>query len=371
MKAFTGRSVLARFRTRLLLSAMASALILSATMFATGASAAKPPHEGYLGMGDSLSFGFSQQLFNENEKTGENPAAFTNGFVDDYLKTLPAGVALTNNGCPGETTDSMIGNGPLSAQMAAVLGTTGEAPCAYHYVNKLPLHNEYGGTSSQLENSLEAIKVIGKGENPVTTISLVIGANDQLHSLRKCEAEVKAEFEKEGKSKYGATPEEAQKNCTLVHIPSLFAHILRNLAGALYVIRNGSQFCVPAATSCPGKGEKGMDYTGKIIVLGTYNPFGAVFVPGVELLSGSNTLAALLHGKEAKLVAEFGGCYANTQPVFNPVLVGNPAAEPAQLQALTEMANFTEFEGKKNGPDIHASPAGYQEMANIMHADCG
>src|SRR5262249_51786652 len=311
------------------------------------------------------------QLFNENEKTGENPEAFRHGYVDDYLKTLPAGVALTNNGCPGETTDSMIGNGPLSAQMAAALGTTGEAPCAYKYVDKLPLHNEYGGTSSQLENSLEAIKVIGKGENPVTTITLNIGANDQLHSLRKCEAEVKTEFEKEGKSKYGATPEEAQKNCTLVHIPGLFEHILRNIAGTLYVIRNGSQFCVPAATTCPGKGEKGQDYTGKIIVQGGYDPFGAVFVPGVELLAGSNQLVALLNGREAKLVTEFGACYANPQAAFNPVVVGNPAAEPGQLQALTEMANLTTFEGKKNGPDIHASPAGYQELANIMHADCG
>jgi lysophospholipase L1-like esterase len=340
-------------------------------MFATSASAVKPPHEGYLAIGDSLAFGFSQQLFNENEKTGENPEAFRHGYVDDYLKTLPAGVALTNNGCPGETTDSMIGNGPLSAQMAAALGTTGEAPCAYKYVNKLPLHNEYGGTSSQLENSLEAIKVIGKGENPVTTITLNIGANDQLHSLRKCEAEVEQEFKTEGKSKYGATPEEAQKNCTLVHIPGLFEHILRNIAGTLYVIRNGSQFCVPAATTCPGKGEKGQDYTGKIIVQGGYDPFGAVFVPGVELLAGSNQLVALLNGREAKLVTEFGACYANPQAAFNPVVVGNPAAEPGQLQALTEMANFTTFEGKKNGPDIHASPAGYQELANIMHADCG
>jgi hypothetical protein len=35
------------------------------------------------------------------------------------------------------------------------------------------------------------------------------------------------------------------------------------------------------------------------------------------------------------------------------------------------MANLTTFEGKKNGPDIHATPAGYQELANVMKADCG
>jgi lysophospholipase L1-like esterase len=367
MKAMNGLGVPARFRPRLLASVMATALILSATMFAASASAAKPPHEGYLAIGDSLAFGYSQQLFNENEKTGENPEAFRHGYVDDYLKFLPAGVALTNNGCPGETTDSMIGNGPLSAQMAAALGTTGEAPCAYKYVDKLPLHNEYGGTSSQLENALEAIKVIGKGENPITTMTINIGANDQLHQLRKCESEVA-----KGEGNYGSgTAAEKVKNCILVHIGPLFGHILNNIAGTLYVIRHGSQFCVPAATSCPGKGEKGMDYTGKIIFQGSYQPFGAVFTPGVELLSGSVLLAALLNSEEAKLVPVFGGCFANPEPRFNPALVGNPAAEPERLQAFTEMANSTEFEGKKNGPDIHASPAGYQELANIMHATCG
>jgi hypothetical protein len=266
----------------------------------------------------------------------------------------------------------MIGNGPLSEQMAAVLGTTGEPPCAYKYVDKLPLHNEYGGTSSQLENSLEAIKVIGKGENPVTTLTLNIGANDQLHQLRKCETEVATEFNTEGKSKYGgSTPEEAVKNCILVHISPLFAHIEKNIAGTLYTIRHGSQFCVPAATTCPGKGEKGVDYTGKIIFQGSYQPFGAVFTPGVELLSGSVLLADILNFQESKLIPEFGGCFANPLPVFNPSIVGNGAEEPARLQAFTEMANFTMFEGKKNGPDIHASPAGYQELANIMKASCG
>jgi lysophospholipase L1-like esterase len=358
MKATNGLGAPARLRVRLLGSAMAIALALSATVLASNASAAKPAHEGYLALGDSLAFGFSQQLFRENEKTGENPEAFTNGYVDDYLKTLPAGVALTNNGCPGETTDSLIGNGPLSEQMAAALGTTGEAPCAYKYADGLRLHNEYGGTSSQLENALERLKVIGQGENPITTVTLNIGANDQLHQLRKCESEVA-----KGEGGYpGATGPEKVKFCILVHIESLFAHILKNIAGTLYTIRHGSQFCVPAATSCPGKGEKGQDYTGKIIFQGSYQPFGAVFTPGVELLSGSVLLAAALNAEEAKLVPRFGGCFANPEPVFNPALIGKPELEPHQLQTLTEMAN---------GFDIHASPAGYQELANIMHATCG
>ena len=35
------------------------------------------------------------------------------------------------------------------------------------------------------------------------------------------------------------------------------------------------------------------------------------------------------------------------------------------------MANTTEYEGKKNGPDIHPTPAGYKELAVIMRKDCG
>ena len=30
-----------------------------------------------------------------------------------------------------------------------------------------------------------------------------------------------------------------------------------------------------------------------------------------------------------------------------------------------------EYEGKKDGPDIHPTPAGYQQLANEMFPDCG
>ena len=30
------------------------------------------------------------------------------------------------------------------------------------------------------------------------------------------------------------------------------------------------------------------------------------------------------------------------------------------------MANFSEYEGKKNGPDIHPTPEGYMKLAKIM-----
>ncbi len=342
-------------------------LVVSA-VFASGAMAAAPVTHTDLALGDSLAFGYSQQLFNENEKLGEPPTAFEHGYTNDYFnisKSKAAGDQLTNLGCPGETTGSLIGNGPLAAALEANAGAKGEAPCAYHYVDGLPLHHEYGGTKSQLESAVEQIALDAAIGKPVTTLTLNIGANDQLHAIAKCEAEVKHEYETEGKSKYGSTPEGAVKSCIEAHVEELFKHILTNIGAILYTIRNGSSF-------------GGVNYTGKIVIQGGYDPYGNVYGTG-ELLAGSNALASILNYREAKLVSDSGeeaaeegheafkACYANPQPTFNP---GNKR-EPSRLQQYTNMANTTEYEGKKNGPDIHPTPAGYARLAKIMIADCG
>jgi lysophospholipase L1-like esterase len=374
MQATHGFAVSFRSRTRLVGCAMAIVLALSALAFASTASAKTGSKPDYLALGDSLAFGYSQQLFNENEKLGEPPTAFEHGYVNDYFATFKNMGSLTNDGCPGETTDSMIGNGPLGTAMARSLGTTGESPCAYHKAG-LRLHHEYGGTKSQLESALETVAAGAAMGKPVKTLTLNIGANDELRTVHKCEKEAepaeKAAYEKayiETLQKGGTTAEaEAAgkkaaaeagkayvKKCIEEHAAELFKHILTNIAGSLYVIRNGGSF-------------GGVNYTEKIVVQGGYDPFGAVFTPKVELLEGSNALAAALNFEEAKVVQNFGACYANPQPTFNP----QNNEEPTRLQKFTNMANFTEFEGKKNGPDIHPTPLGYQELANIMVANCG
>jgi hypothetical protein len=341
-----------------------------------------------LALGDSVSFGYSQEMFNEffpkesppkfETELGEGtygfiePAGRPNGFVVDYNnkqieKQTETSVwkKAINNGCPGETSDSFIGNGPVGTALEAILGTTGEAPCAYHNVNGLRLHHEYASASqSQLENALEVLakeNPSGKHNHPVVTISVQIGSNDLLREVHRCEAQVKEEFETTGKSIFGATPEEAVKGCLEANAGKVFQHILKNVAGILFALRNGSLF-------------GSVNYTGKIIVGGYYNPYGAVFTPGVELLPSSNTLEAILNFFEGKLTKEFGGCYANPQPRFNPLFEGKPAEEPARLQAFTNMANFTfakEGNKEKNGPDIHPTPLGYEELANINLAVCG
>lgn len=337
-----------RSRGRVIGCAMVLVIALTA-LFASSASAKPPITKTYLALGDSLAFGYSLQLFNENFSLGEPPSAFEHGYATVYYKNSKvSGQQLINNGCPGETTDSMIGNGAL----AAALGIPGESPCAYHK-SGLPLHHEYGGVS-QLENAL-AVIAIGAGEGkPVTTVTLDIGANDELKAIASCEAEVKSEFETEGKSKYGATPEAAVKGCLEAHFKALVEHILGNIGKSLFVLREGDKF-------------GGIKYTGKIVVQGGYDPYGAVFIAGKELLPGSNALASVINIEEAKVVEKFGACYANPQPTFNPG--GN--GEPKKLQALTNMANTTEFEGKKNGPDIHPTPAGYKKLVKIMKTACG
>jgi lysophospholipase L1-like esterase len=375
MQATKGLTVSFRSRARTIgcsLALVAFAALALAPV--AGAMKAPPPEETYLALGDSLAFGYSQQLYNENQAAGDPANAFEAGYANDYLARVRkhaqhGNLALTDDGCPGETTESMIGTnaaliGGLNAALAGKIPVpvAGESPCAYQEGWNAfhtpgiggPLHHPYVG-HSQLENALETIAVDNALGKPVTYITLNIGANDELHVVNGCKAEVTEEFTKTGESKYGGTPTEAVKHCLEAHVNGLFGQILSNITGMLTAIRNGASFV-------PG----GVNYTGKIVIQGGYDPYGNVFGTG-ELLESSNGLAALLNEHEAATVSAFGACYANPQPKFNP----QSKKEPAKLQAWTNMANFTEYEGKANGPDIHPTPAGYEELATIMKHDCG
>jgi hypothetical protein len=385
MSAKNGLAVSFRNRGRLVACCVSVMALAMTAVFASSASAVPPIKETYLALGDSLAFGYSQQLFNENEKTGENPKAFEHGYVDYYwkhLKPVLEGVQKVNNGCPGETTDSMIGNGAL----AAAFGIPGESPCAYHKAG-LPLHHEYGGVS-QLENTIGTIAGLSAAGKPVTHLTLNIGANDELHAIGKCEAEVKAEFEATGESKYNpeeppesgkhpGTPEQAVKNCIVASVPGLFKHIIENVGRILTAIREGEKF-------------GGVNYAGPIIFQAGYDPYGNLCGPPAtekvlipietcraafkmkegqkEILEGSRNLAALLTGQEKSNLAEpFAVCFADPLPKFNPA----NKFEPERLQKWTNMVNFSEFEGKKNGPDIHPTLEGYKKLNGIMVSTCG
>jgi lysophospholipase L1-like esterase len=377
----TNGSTRLRNRGRIVGLALACVLALSAVLASTAGAAPPPIKEKYLALGDSVAFGYSTQTFNENFPT-ESPSAFEKGYAHWYflhLKPGKEGVAEINNGCPGETTDSMIGNGAL----AAAFGIEGESPCAYHKTG-FPLHHEYGGEKSQLENVIETMAVNQFSGTPVTHISLNIGANDELHQIAKCEKEIKEEFEKEGKSKYGETPEKAFFGCIAASVPGLFKHIIENIGRIDTAIREGSKF-------------GGVNYGGPIIFQAGYDPYGNICGPywaqkgpvpakpapplpeevcrgafkfkekQQEYLEGSRALAALLTSEQKKNLAPFGMCFADPLPVFNPA----NSAEPYRIQLYTNMTNFSESNSKKNGPDIHPTELGYKKLNSIMVKACG
>ncbi|HSZ04663.1 MAG TPA: hypothetical protein VK778_05605 [Solirubrobacteraceae bacterium] len=364
MSAMNGSLVPARTRGRLF-GCVALVMALSAMVFASVASAKTAPiTHTYLALGDSLAFGYSQQLYNENEKSGDPVAAFEHGYANDYFaKMAPKknGVQLTNDGCPGETSSSLIGDGPLGAALAASpFKVSEEAPCAYQEAWNAyhtdgeggPLHNPYVG-ESQLENALKEIAVDHYTGKPVVSVSLDIGPNDELAAVHGCETEVGTEFVTEGKSKYGSTPTEAVEHCIVDHVPGLIEKLVKNIGATIYTLREGAAF-------------GGVNYAGQICYVGAYDPYGSVFKAGEEELAGSRFLATTINQDvNEKAVEPFGAEYANALTKFNP---GN-RSEPVRLREWTNMANTMEFEGKKDGPDIHATPAGYRELAKIMRTE--
>jgi len=185
------------------LAGCVAALAALSAMTLPSVAAAKPPkiRMTYLSLGDSLAFGYSTQVFNEHLAEGDPATFFEHGYSDDYFAKVNAAkggkVQLVNDGCPGETTESLIGNNAalLTEINEEVEGkvnepVTGEAPCAYQAAG-LPLHHPYNG-KSQLESALETIASTKAERKPVTGITLDIGSNDTLHFIAKIEKEVEA-----------------------------------------------------------------------------------------------------------------------------------------------------------------------------------
>ncbi len=368
---------------RLLGCLMAVALLASA-LFASTASAKKPPLNPtkYIALGDSLSFGYKAATLKANAEAnksnceagvaaaekGETALAYTEkalcepassfegGFVGYFAKKLAktekeAGNELqtVNLGCPGETSDGLIGH---------MLGGTPEAeynPCAYH--NNLPsegfpLKVEYGHSTSQLEALLGQIAASKEvGGTPISVISLQIGSNDELHALGACENGLYL-------SAHGFTSiiecaaHEAGPEGFL-YSGGLISHILTNIGTTIGVIREAG-------------------YTGRIVVQGFYNPFAT-------LLEGSDKLVEVLNGDlEGEIVGKaFGPNLSLAKPftLVNPegplYKEGETAKEHAKL-VKTENSKICKYtEMCKNGivlpsGDIHPTEKGYKAMGKQL-----
>ena len=362
MSATNGPAGTCRERRRLVGICAALALALAAIVFAPTAANAQegPPPRGpiYMALGDSISFGYSQQKFDENYPT-ESPSAFEEGFDNFFGKDLKKsfkGIAIENFACPGETSNGLIGENEALGGQTSTEETSPPAlyqglgdwhPCAYHNVDHFPLHAGYGSLS-QLEDAVNVLtennKITDK-PNEVKAITLNIGSNDELAAIAQCKIEVTHEFETTGKSTYGTTPGSAVIACIVYTAQHVTApHIVKNIGDVVGVLDHY--------------------YTGPIILVGFYNP-DAFALPGSdELQEGIN--AAI----EAELLPHFPNLtFANPFPVFNRGAGTKPAKEKAAICTYTEMCNPNVQTGEppagENG-DIHPTVKGYKALAKLI-----
>jgi lysophospholipase L1-like esterase len=372
MAAMNGSAASFHGYGRLLGCCTALALMLAAFVLApVTANAQEPKTSTYLALGDSISFGYSEERFNNHFPT-DSPSYFEEGVANDFVKQLGKSseigkeIRLVNDACPGETSNGLIGENPAlggetsTESIEEVEGKPAEDfpaggyqglgdwhPCKYTFVNHLPLHNggyfEGANEVSQLE---EALASIASTKSPVKAITLNIGSNDELAAIAQCKNEVILEFTKTGKSKYGATLEGAVIACITetsknVTVP----HILKNIGDILGVI-------------------DGSGYTGPIVLMGFYNP-------DTFILPGSDTLQkATNEAVEADILPAFKGnvTFANPFPVFNKDSGTNAAKEKEAICKYTEMCNPNDPGGEKGEGDIHPTVKGYKELAKLVNA---
>jgi len=352
MSATNGLAFSLRSRSGLIGCCMALVLLASA-LFASVASAKTPlKPTAYVAIGDSLAFGYTEEKFDLNLPT-ENPANFEGGYTNYVLKKLTmkekhAGNALNlvNLGCPGETSNGVIGH---------ALGNPGAEynPCAYHNLAGFPLHVPFGG-ASELEAAIGAVSNPGM---PVKLVTINIGSNDELASVGKCENP--AYLAEQGFT--GGLLE-----CLVTEVgpgghqyPGLgvFGHIITNVGTVIGVLR-------------------AYGYAGPVVVAGFYNP-------QAELLPGSDALQKAFNetfeGYIAGKAFGPGVTYANPFPTFNPQNKNeatricqlteecNAFDKKVNLEAITKSPVTAEEAAGYPVGDIHPTPLGYEKLGAIVY----
>jgi lysophospholipase L1-like esterase len=307
-------------RIRAIVGGAFASMLLIAFVPATQVSADTGPPSTYLALGDSLAYGYHAAQF-ANEYPNVNPSSFNAGYVDDFgaaLKLFHPNLQITNDGCPGETSSTLIFGSGVTGTCAG--GPTG-TPFPY-----LWLHHPYSA-SSQLA---DALSILGVNHN-VTTITLDIGSNDVLQFL-------------EHTCGFPATFNPA----CLAQIPSLFATV----AGNVYYIVSQLHAAAPNA---------------KIVELGLYNPY-----PAVLPAPGSDYLAAQLNNALASVVALVpNASFANPEPVFNPAgSNGKPeTGDIPTICAFTAMCPGGTYNPASPSADIHPTNLGYGVLAAVVGFD--
>jgi len=307
---------------------------LCALVVAPMSSAGKPkkPGSDYLALGDSLAYGYQAAKF-LSEYPNVDESTFDTGYVDVFGSDLghekkkkgkkKDHPAITNFGCPGETSDSFIrgGRSPLTSPFFVPNPLfCGDQPGAGvgAIFSKSWLHDTYPG--SQLDAALAFLEQ-NHHTNPIT---LDIGANDTLVFLEQCG--------------FGAVPD-----CiTPASIGALYVHIAGNVATIVTALRAAA----PKA---------------EILVLGLYNPYPTV-------LPGGDAVTKQLNATLESVVTGLGARFADPLPVFNPASVsgGSETGDLASICLLTNMCPGGIFNPASPFADIHPTDAGYEALAEVV-----
>jgi lysophospholipase L1-like esterase len=308
-------------RGRLLACCIACVAVLGALVLAPAAGAFSVGST-YLALGDSLAYGYHAAQFEEElAKTGTvNPANFNKGYVDDFaagLKVINPKLQVINDGCPGETTETLIkGSGVPGYCAGGATNPKGLFPDIF-------LHHPYTAGGSQLA---DALSILAANKN-VSPITLDIGSNDVLQFLAT-------------KCGFPATD-----TCTEATVGAEFVKIATNVGSILGQLRAAA----PKA---------------QIVLIGAYNPYPTV-VPGGDKTQAA--LNSLLEGVAAKVP---NASFANTLPVFNPSLItGGPETQDIPtICAFTAMCPGGKFNPASPEADIHPTTLGYAVMAGVVGA---
>jgi lysophospholipase L1-like esterase len=307
-------SVLYRIRGRLLASCVVAVAALGALVLAPTAGAANVGST-YLALGDSLAYGFHQAQF-EAQYPAIKPATFNDGYVDDFgaaLKLFHPSLQIINDGCPGETTETMIKGSEIPFYCAG--GPTGTPwPDVW-------LHHPYPAGGSQLA---DALAILAANHN-VSPITLDIGANDLIQFDRSV-CGFPAKF-----------------TCTEAQVGAEIAHIATNV----YLILAQLRAAAPHA---------------QMVLMGIYNAFPTVVKPEG---TGDRAIAAF-NAAEASAAAKVPGTsFANPLPLFNPsVITGGPeTGDIPTICAFTAMCPGGVYNPASPKADIHPSKLGYAVLA--------
>ena len=296
------------------------ATLLMLLLVPAGSAAGSKPGSAYLALGDSLAYGYQAAKFRA-EFPNVNEATFDDGYVDRlsfWLWLRNQSIKTTNDGCPGESTDSFIRGGRGAGTGFAYVPNPffcGDqpAPGIGAIYQKSWLHHFYAGT--QLADAI-AFLATHPNTNPIT---IDLGANDVLVFLEQCGN--------------GAVP-----NCiTPQSLGALFAHIGANMSTILGALRAAA----PNA---------------EIVVLGLYNARPATLPGGDQLTRELNRILRTV-------ALSYGARFADPLGVFNPsILTGAPeVTDIPTICVLTGMCPGGVYGAP--GADIHPSNAGYSELA--------